>query len=719
MLTKSPALATKLSRLGIHCVEDLLYYLPYRYDDFTRVVPIKDLVGGETVAVEGVIERIQSVRAWRRQMQLIEMVLRDGTGSIRIVWFNQFYLLKAFHKNMSIAVAGKVYANKKGLYFANPAYETLTDNQQPLRPITEAANRNEAIHTRRLVPVYRETRGITSRAIRILVARHLPAAARMSDALPLFVREREGFLPLMEALRAAHFPANAQEAEEARRRFRFEELFIHQVRMLQLRRIRARQSAHAVPFDQSLVKSFVDGLPFTLTDDQRKAAWHILQDIAKPYPMQRLLEGDVGSGKTIVAFLAAYETAKAGYQALIMAPTEVLARQHFAGARRLLSSRNISVGLATASEHRIFIRQGGVAVEKKISAKLFSARAASGEIQVIIGTHALISGKIAYNDLALAVVDEQHRFGVDQRAALLKKSGDGVAPHFLSMSATPIPRTLALAVYGDLDLSRIITKPAGRQHIETRIIPPHKRNEAYAFMRSQAQEGRQVFVICPRIESSETGEARVAAIGAPERGKSSAWSDVKAVKDEYEKLSKSIFPDLKIAMLHGRMKPKEKEAVMEKFIAHEYDLLVSTSVIEVGIDVPNATVIAIEGADRFGLAQLHQFRGRVGRGEHKSYCLLLSDSAAAATASRLKALTEAKDGFALAEIDLDLRGPGELLGGEQSGMPDIAMEALRNPALIEAAREAASQTLAKDPNLAIFPSLQDRVGKLGERLHAE
>ncbi len=704
---KNQALAKKLAILGIHTVEDLLYHFPYRYDDFSRVISIRDLQAGETCAVEGYVKDVKIIRAWGRGTQLFEAVVSDASGSIRVVWFNQLYLARMFKKGTRVALAGKVYEGKRGIYFANPAYEIVGNSPQ------------NSLHTRRLVPVYRETKGLTSRWLRMLVDRHLKEASRLQEILPKDVLSREKFLPLPRAMHAIHFPKTFEESQEARRRFQFEELFLFQMRFVMEGKSREHVGAHAIPFNQSLVKSFVDKLPFKLTDGQRKAAWQILQDIARPYPMQRLLEGDVGSGKTIVAFLAVLETVKAGYQALLMAPTEVLARQHFENAKRILGPHGITVGLVTSAAHALIAKKDA---EKKVAKKTFRTLLKEGDVHIAIGTHALLSQEMLCKDAALAIVDEQHRFGVDQRSHILKKSGDTKAPHFLSMSATPIPRTLALAVYGDLDISRITEMPRDRKPIETRLVTPAHRNEAYAFIRSEVEKGRQVFVICPRIEfagSTDQHEPGATQMSAEKDRRKLAWSDVKAVKEEYEKLSKVIFPDLLVAMLHGKLKPKEKESVMKKFAAGQTDILVSTSVIEVGIDVPNASVMAIEGADRFGLATLHQFRGRVGRGEHKSYCLLFSDSSGMETQSRLRALVSAKNGFELAQIDLELRGPGEFMGDAQSGMPDIAMEALRNPALIERAREDAKNAYAQDPGLTKNLALKERLKKLGERVHGE
>ncbi|MDO8558322.1 MAG: ATP-dependent DNA helicase RecG [bacterium] len=704
---KNQALTRKLNVLGLHSVEDLLHYFPYRYDDFSRVLATRDLRAGEVVAVEGYVKDVKIIRAWNRGTQLLEAVVDDASGSVRVVWFNQLYLARMFKKGTKIALAGKVYDGKRGIYFANPAYEIIGTGQE------------SSLHTRRLVPVYRETKGLTSRWIRMLVHRYLDTASSLREIFPHEVLLREKFLPPERAVRSIHFPETSKDAKEARRRFQFEELFLLQTRFIMEQKGRERIRAHAIPFDQSLIKTFVDKLPFNLTDGQRRAAWQILQDIAHPYPMQRLLEGDVGSGKTIVAFLAVLEVIKAGHQAIIMAPTEVLARQHFASAKKILGPHGITIGFVTSSPYALIASH---ASEKKIAKKTFRALLKEGGVHVAIGTHALLSPEMLCKDVALAIVDEQHRFGVDQRSNILKKSGDAQAPHFLSMSATPIPRTLALAVYGDLDISRITEMPSDRKPIETRLVAPAHRNEAYAFIRSEIKEGRQAFVICPRIELSNNADQRgmgPAQISAEKDRRKLVWNDVKAVKEEYEKLSKIVFPDLSVAMLHGKLKSKEKESVMKKFTEGQTDILVSTSVIEVGIDVPNATVMAIEGADRFGLATLHQFRGRVGRGEHKSYCLLFSDSSGAETQSRLRALVGAKNGFELAQIDLELRGPGEFMGEAQSGMPDIAMEALQDPVLIERVREDARKVCAEDPDLARHPAIRERLKRSGGRVHGE
>ena len=728
----------KIARLGIHTVEDLLRYMPHRYNDFSRVVMARNLQPGDTVAVEGVLEGVKIVHTWKRHMQLVEAHVVDQSGRVRAVWFNQAYLVRTLKNSARIALFGKVYENRNGIYFANPAYQFAVGNELAgFARSGQAAMRAAPPFARGLVPVYREVAGASSRWLQSLVGQYIYVAAQMADVLPEDICMREKFPSIAEAMRMAHFPKSQQEADAARARFQFEELFLLQARFL-LQRSRLQQMrARAIPFNQQLLKQFFDTLPYTLTDGQRKAAWQLLQDIAKPYPMQRLLEGDVGSGKTIVAFMGVLEVAQAGYQSALMAPTEVLARQHFISAGRVLCGHGVTVGLATATAHMIAAKSGGNKIlEKKITKKTFQKLLGEGAIQFAVGTHALIARGMEWHDLALAIADEQHRFGVKQRTTLARYGqARGTSPHFLSMSATPIPRTLALAVYGDLDISRIVEMPAGRKPIETRVVLPSRRGEAYAFIRSEIQKGRQAFVICPRIEPGgldtnsqpidlvqskrPTSTPQQSAAGGWKLQARLAWIDVRAVKQEYEKLSKTIFSDLRVGMLHGKLKPKEKEAVMKKFSDGKLDILVSTSVVEVGIDVPNATIMAIEGADRFGLATLHQFRGRVGRGMYMSYCLLLSDSAGAEANARLKALVRSHSGFELAQIDLELRGPGQFMGQEQSGLPDVAMEALKNPERIEQVRDYVQALLLEDPALEMHSALRERLAKITELVHGE
>jgi ATP-dependent DNA helicase RecG len=513
--------------------------------------------------------------------------------------------------------------------------------------------------------------------------------------------------------------------------------------MLEQKKKFQSQAAPQIKFHQELIKNFIASLPFKLTNAQRKAAWEILQDIEKPRPMNRLLEGDVGSGKTIVAAIAALQTAKAGFQAAFMAPTEILANQHYNEISKILSGFNINVGLLTSADAKISFGDSEKPIsimETSLSKKEAFKKIETGEIQIIIGTHSLIQDKIQYKSLGLVVIDEQHRFGVSQRQALTsglntdrsknisyasasnpRKSA--FKPHFLSMTATPIPRTLTLTAYGDLDLSILNEMPEGRQKIIAKVIPPSNRQKAYDFIRQQIKNGRQAFVICPRIEASDknqgvSDENFLASSLLPLTSKHS-WNDVKTVTEEYEKLSQKIFPDLKIAMLHGKLKAKEKEKIMKDFKDGKIDILVSTSVIEVGIDIPNAAVMMIEGSERFGLAQLYQFKGRVGRGEHQSYCFLFTESSSRATWSRLKAIATAKNGFELAEKDLKIRGPGEFYGTRQWGLPDLTMASLSDTELIKICRDEAEKLLSKDLELKNNPRLKEKLKNFRQGLHLE
>ncbi len=457
------------------------------------------------------------------------------------------------------------------------------------------------------------------------------------------------------------------------------------------------QKAPQIPMNIELIKSFVEKLPFQLTGAQKKAIWQILKDLEKGRPMNRLLQGDVGSGKTICAMAAALQVAKAGYQVAFMAPTEILAKQHFDSFLNFLKDFDLKIGLLTHGDCRIFSP-----IEKRVSKKEMLQLVEKGKVDILIGTHSLIQENVKFKNLALAIIDEQHRFGVEQRAKLAKQSG--FFPHLLSMSATPIPRTLALTIYGDLDLSILDEMPKGRRKVITKAVSPLERQKVFEFIRKQVKKGRQVFFICPRIEPRENLET---------------LAEIKAVKKEYEKLSKKIFPDLRVSMLHGRMKTREKEKIMKDFKEGKIDILVSTSVVEVGIDVPNATIMVIEGAERFGLAQLHQLRGRVGRSKYQAFCFLFTQSPSKKTAQRLEALMKCEDGFELAQKDLEIRGPGEIFGKRQWGLPDLAMGAITDIFLVEKTREAAKEILAKDPQLKNYPLLREKLKEFEKEVHLE
>ena len=679
----NPAAVKKLVKLKIKTIHDLLYHFPYRYEDFSEFTPIKDVKPNEQATIRGTILNSKNIRIFRRHMTLTEIVVEDSSGAIKAVWFNQPYLTNQFKLGRLINLSGKVVLNRNRLCFSNPAYEIVGYGEQK--------NKKESLHTGRLVPVYPETSGITSRWLRFAIKPILKFANQLPDVLPDEIRKNYHLPNLVHALSQIHFPNKMGDAELARKRFAFEELFILQL-FMRLERLKLRQkTSPSVKFDEKAAKKFVDSLPYKLTDDQKRASWQIIKDIEGPKPMNRLLEGDVGSGKTIVAAMAAYLTALNGYQAAFMAPTEILSRQHYEKIQPLFEKFEIPTGLLTSAEARV--SQG------KISKKIFIKKVEDNELKVIIGTHSLIQKNIIFKNLALIIIDEQHRFGVNQRATLADHHKESI-PHLLSMSATPIPRTLGLTIWGDLDLSLIKEMPKGRKNIITKIVPPSKREWAYEFIKNEIRNGRQAFVICPLIEESEKLEAR-------------------AVKKEYERLKTDIFPHLKIGLLHGRLKSKEKEKIMADFLNKNLDILVSTSVVEVGIDVPNATVMMIEGADRFGLASLYQFRGRVGRERHQSYCFLLTDSASGKTNERLKAIESAQSGFDLAERDLEIRGPGDFTGVRQSGLPDLAMASLTDLKLIEETREAAKTILSTDPNLKKYPLLAQKVSEFKNRAHLE
>ena len=691
-----PAAIKKLAKLKIKTVRDLLYHFPSRYDDFSNFTPISEIKPGSQLSARGVILNAKNTRIFRRNMVLTEIIVEDDTGAVKSVWFNQPYLLNQFKPGRLINLSGKVVAVKGRLCFSNPAYEIINYGESPIRQL---ADKKESLHTGRLVPVYPETSGLTSRWLRFAIKPMLKFANQLPDVLPDEIRKTYRLPSLNFAMQQIHFPENMENAGLAKKRFAFEELFILQL-FMGLQRLKLRQQkAPLIRFDEAAVKKFVESLPYKLTDDQKKASWQIIKDIGGAKPMNRLLEGDVGSGKTIVAAMAAYLTALNGYQAAFMAPTEILSRQHFEKIWPMFQKSKISVGLLTSSEARIG--------SKKINKKEFLKKVENDEIQIVIGTHSLIQKNVIFKNLALVIIDEQHRFGVNQRAALSDHHKETI-PHLLSMTATPIPRTLGLTIWGDLDLSLIKEMPKGRKNIITKIVPPGKRRQAYEFIKGEIKKGRQAFVVCPLIEESEKLSKR-----SPE------GIEIRAAKKEYERLKTGVFPHLKIGLLHGRMKSKEKEKIMSEFLSKDLNILVTTSVVEVGIDVPNATIMMIEGADRFGLASLYQFRGRVGRGEHQSHCLLLTDSALASVNERLKAIESAQNGFELAERDLELRGPGDFAGVRQSGLPDLAMSSLTDAELVMNTREAAKTIFSADPNLKKYPFLAARLSEFRNRIHLE
>jgi len=856
----------RLHKLGIKTVKDLLWHFPVRYEDYREISPIADLEPGQKVNIQGEVVKINNRLIFPRRMTVTNAIIKDDTGAINAVWFNQPYIANSLTEGTFVSLAGKVSLGKKGISLSSPTYEKIASN-------IDGPIYNNLVHTGGLIPVYSETEGVSSKYLRFLI-KPILGNLKVEDSLPEKIFLKYGFPTLEKSLKTIHHPENLEEAELAKNRIAFDDLFLFQIKsLIERRKINQLKSA-PIKFDAELVKSFIAQLPFELTTDQKIAAWEILKDLEKSYPMNRLLEGDVGSGKTVVALIAAVQAAKTGFQSIFLAPTEVLAHQHMRTACDLLKNFDVNIGLLTSSTAQIN--------QEKIKKQELKKIISSGDVKILIGTHAVIQKDVKFHNPALIVIDEQHRFGVHQRKALVsgspqidtqinadkllfedltykirgaifnvynnlgsghkeviyhralieelnkqkinfdtekvipitysgKKVGTYKAdlivensvllelkalpfigetekkqiwsylrgsafkvalianfgpeltikrivydnarnsnqrlsaldprksaqemriPHLLSMTATPIPRTLALSIYGDLDISIIKEKPKDRKKIITRIITPNQRRNAYGFLREEIKRGRQVFVVCPRIELQAQINADATPINTDKDPHGSAyiphksawsqsrliWAEVKAVEEEYKKLSEEVFPDLRVAMLHGKKKPAEKQEIMNNFKNGDIDLLVSTSVIEVGVDIPNASIMMIENAERFGLAQLHQFRGRVGRAEHQSYCLLFSSTPDRTINQRLKALTETDDGFLLAEKDMAIRGPGEFFGVKQSGLPDLAMASLANVDLIKKARAEARTLLKEDPNLKKYPLLKNRLEQFQKMIHFE
>jgi ATP-dependent DNA helicase RecG len=659
-----------LKKLGLETIQDLLFYLPFRYEDFGQKKKIADLKAGENVNIQGEILLIQNRRSRLKKMNLTEALVADDSETIKVIWFNQPFLTRNLKISDRISLAGKISENQGQLAIISPQYEKIFTNR--------------LIHTNGLVPMYHLTSGLTQKQLRFIIKQAIFLADNIEDCLPLNMRHNLKLLNIASAVKKIHFPNTWREAEAARKRLIFSELFFRQLKSQLIKKKLNSQKAPLIEFQEEETRSFVASLPFQLTPGQKQSAWEILKDLKKEHPMNRLLEGDVGSGKTVVAAIAIFNTALNGKKSALMAPTEILARQHFSTISKLLKNkkRQINIALLTGSKKDV--------IDEKTD--------------LIIGTHAIIQKKANKKNLALAIVDEQHRFGVKQRQKILDfNHQDHTVPHFLSMTATPIPRSLALAIYGDLDLSIIKEMPIGRKKIITRLVKNQNRDKAYSFIAQQIEKGRQSFVICPLIENSDRLE-------------------VKSAKTEYDRLRTQIFPNLKIGLLHGKMKNTDKEKTMQDFSDHKIDILVSTSVIEVGIDVPNASIIAIEGAERFGLAQLHQFRGRVGRSEYQSYCLLFPSQeniASGKTIDRLSAMEKYNDGFSLAKMDLKLRGAGDLYGSNQSGFNELQIASLFDYELIKRSNEEAAKIIQADPELKNYPLLKKELGNWEKLIHLE
>ncbi|NPA89930.1 MAG: ATP-dependent DNA helicase RecG [Chloroflexi bacterium] len=650
-----PVHAKRLQKLGIRTVGDLLQHFPRRYVNYATLKPIGQLRVGEQVTIIGNVWDFGQ-RKTRGGKTLVHAIVSDASGSIQATWFNP-YVIRQLTRGKTYAFSGKVDAYLGRLVMMNPEWEPVD---------------RELINTGRLVPVYPLTKNMSQRWLRRLIKRTVDAwAPRLEDYLPESIREEWGLMPLSEAYQHIHFPESEEKLQAARRRLIFDELLFLQLGILRQRHLWRSRPGIPLEVHKTWLDTFFAQLPFQLTRAQERALQDILDDIQQPAPMSRLLQGDVGSGKTVVAAAAMWIAACNRAQAALMAPTEILAEQHYRNLQKLLGELTLPDG----EPLRVALLTGRVRGKERDA---LLEDIAAGRVHIVVGTHALIQSDVAFHRLALGIVDEQHRFGVEQRAALRSK---GHHPHLLVMSATPIPRTLALTLYGDLDLSVIDELPPGRQPVLTRWLKPTERERAYAFIKRQIEEGRQAFIIYPLVEGEDEDAEEKAAVNA------------------FRRLQKEVFPRFRLGLLHGRLKGEEKDRIMRAFAAGELDILVSTSVVEVGIDVPNASVIMIESAERFGLAQLHQFRGRVGRGEHKSYCILISEGATPEAVERLRAMEQIHDGFKLAEKDLELRGPGDFFGTRQSGLPPLRLARLSDTRILEAARKVARRLYEEDPEL--------------------
>lgn len=657
-----PALATALRQLGIVTVSDLVQYLPRRYEDYSRVTRIRDAQPG-AVTVRAVVKQAAG-RYVRRGMHVTEAVFSDDSGSIRAVWFNQPYRATALKPGQEYYVSGTFELSYNRMQLTSPSAELVKDFP---------------LNTARIIPLYKQSKTVSTNQIRRLIAACVPMLRSVPETLPPWMLTEYGLLPRAKAIEAMHYPASAEQLAEARRRLGFEEVLHLTLASVLNKQAAAHERSLAIAFDETLAKNFVAQLPFALTDDQRRSVWQIYQDMAKAHPMNRLIEGDVGAGKTVVAAMAALMALRQGYQVALMAPTELLARQHAETLIGLLTPLGV--------QNEVLLLVGSATPAQKARAH---QAIADGRAKLLVGTNALIQEKVAMPALGLVIIDEQHRFGVEQRKALMAKAGH--MPHVLSLTATPIPRSLALTLYGELDISRLHTKPAGRLPVTTTLVHPNERTRVYEAIRDKIAAGQQAFIVCPLVTDS-------AALTA------------KSAESVYRELERSQLRGLRLGLLHGKMKPADKETVMRQFVARELDVLVATTVIEVGVDVPGATILVVESAERFGLAQLHQLRGRVGRGSEQAHCfLLLSDSQP--PSKRLRAIATSTDGFRLSELDLDIRGPGAIYGQLQHGALDLHAARLSDQALIRSARQAAMQFIKKNENLLQYVELSAQVQRL-------
>ena len=726
-----------LRKLGVTTVRDLLYHFPSRYDVGGDEAQIAGLVSGQEASIIGTLEKLETKKGWKSRIPMSEGYLRDQTGRIKLRWFNQPYIAKMYADGTLVKAVGKVSGSEGKIYLANPQLQKISATEaglfaeqklvaenglvEPTQTVTRGPFLRQVSAPPDLFAVYPESRGISSLWFRSAIKKIIEQKIEAEDSIPEDILKKYNLPALHTALLWAHQPKELKVAEAARKRFAFEEVFMIQLERQRERLMQSREKSFSIEATHADISEFMAEFPFEATVAQKKAIEAILGDMRSGHPMSRLLEGDVGSGKTAVAAVAAYAAVHTRppaqnfgtLQVAYMAPTEILAKQHFESFIQFFEHPPerlgragfppISIGLITGSGCYKFPSKVSRDKVTAISRAQLLKWVSNGEIPVLIGTHALIEKSVQFKHLALVVIDEQHRFGTSQRRKLAKK--DKQLPHLLSMTATPIPRTLALTIYGDLDLTLLDEMPPGRKKIITEIVRPNDRAKAYEHMRGLLEGGRQAYVICPRIDEPDPDKAFAL--------------QAKSVKAEAKRLKKDIFPEFEIDILHSKMLPKDKDAVMARFSNHEIDILVATSVVEVGVNVPNATMIMIEGAERFGLSQLHQLRGRVVRSNHQAYCFVVPESKSQTTAIRLKALVTAKSGFELAEQDLLQRGPGELAGRKQWGISDIGMEALKNLKLVEAARIEALALIKKDETLSRHPLLAEMVAARAQQAHFE
>ncbi len=691
----SPQHALGLQKLNIENIKDLFYHFPARYVDVREISGTVNLTKGQAVTIYGIMDKVTIKRSFRGHMPMTECNVIDNSGKIRCIWFNQAYIGKMYPNETRVRVSGVVQEDSRGFFLSNPQIEkTGIDHPEHIDSLF-AKNADVEF----LTPIYRETKGVSSLFLYTLIKKSVNKGVleNLEDPIPKEILEKLHLPQLKEALLYIHFPKNEKLTVAARKRFAFEEIFYLQIKQQAERKKVKHSKSYKINKNPKELKDFIKSFPFKPTEAQLNAIDQILNDLSKQEPMGRLLEGDVGSGKTFVAAVCCHEIIKNKadngqiLQVAYMAPTEILAKQHFESFIKFFKNTNIEIGLLTSKGCKKFPSKTNTDNSTDISRTQLLKWIKEGKINIVIGTHSLIQKSVEFGNLAFVIIDEQHRFGVKQRKELVHNKSEKI-PHLLSMTATPIPRTLALTIFGDLDLTVIDEMPKERKPIITEIVPVTKRKEIYEHIRKELKNKRQVYVVCPRIDEQDEEEKQKRIL--------------KSVKEEAERLSSDVFPEFIVDVLHSKMKPKEKEEVMQDFLDKKSDILVATSVVEVGINVPNASVMVIEGADRFGLAQLHQLRGRVGRAEHQSYCYLFTDNMGESSQRRLISLVKSKNGFELAEIDMLNRGIGTLADGKQWGMSDMAMEAIKNPKLVEIAREEAKKIIEKDEELKMYPLLK-------------